>query len=156
MNQLGESSPNFIFTVMNLDPIVLKKRWTDGESWPNDFVEKVGRFKMPFYACINLKGHEMHLFGLARLKAFPKWCAPHPLMLGVDRWQGVQFHVSTLSDGWFYCKVLIILQQFCLRLWNRASVRCTVFILLSFNAPLAKCSPKNYKHAKYWICKEIR
>ena len=57
-NQLGESSHNFIFTVVNLDPIVLK-RWTDGESWPNDFVEKVnrgedgvGRFKMPFDACI--------------------------------------------------------------------------------------------------------
>ena len=28
---------------MNLDPIVLEKRWNDGESWPNDFVEKVNR-----------------------------------------------------------------------------------------------------------------
>ena len=36
-----ESSPNFIFAVVNLDPIVLEKRWIDGESWPNDFVEKV-------------------------------------------------------------------------------------------------------------------
>ena len=43
MNQLGESLPNFIFTVVNLDPIVLEKRWTDGESWPYDFVEKVNR-----------------------------------------------------------------------------------------------------------------
>ena len=42
-NQLGESSPNFIFTVVNLDPIILEKRWIDGESWPNDFVEKVNR-----------------------------------------------------------------------------------------------------------------
>ena len=42
-NQLGESSPNFIFTAVNLDPIVIEKRWTDGESWPNDFVEKVNR-----------------------------------------------------------------------------------------------------------------
>ena len=25
-NQLGESSPNFIFVVVNLDPIVLEKR----------------------------------------------------------------------------------------------------------------------------------
>ena len=25
-NQLGESSPNFIFTVVNLDPIVTEKR----------------------------------------------------------------------------------------------------------------------------------
>ena len=25
-NQLGESSPNFIFAVVNLDPIVLEKR----------------------------------------------------------------------------------------------------------------------------------
>ena len=37
-NQLGESSPNFIFAAVNLDPM-----WTDGESWPNDFVEKVNR-----------------------------------------------------------------------------------------------------------------
>ena len=42
-NQLAESSPNFIFAVVNLDPINLKKRWIDGESWPNDFVEKVNR-----------------------------------------------------------------------------------------------------------------
>ena len=27
-NQLGESSPNFIFAVVNLDPIILEKRWT--------------------------------------------------------------------------------------------------------------------------------
>ena len=43
MNQLGESLPNFIFAVVNLDQIVLEKRWTDGESWPYDFVEKVNR-----------------------------------------------------------------------------------------------------------------
>ena len=43
MNQLGESLPNFIFAVVNLDPIVLEKRWADGESWPYDFVEKVNR-----------------------------------------------------------------------------------------------------------------
>ena len=42
-NQLDESSPNFIFAVVNLDPIILEKRWIDGESWPNDFVEKVNR-----------------------------------------------------------------------------------------------------------------
>ena len=40
-NQLGESSPNFIFAMVNLDLIILEKRWIDGESWPNDFVEKV-------------------------------------------------------------------------------------------------------------------
>ena len=38
---VGESSPNFIFAVVNLDPIILEKRWIDDESWPNDFVEKV-------------------------------------------------------------------------------------------------------------------
>ena len=43
INQLGESSPNFIFAVVNLDPIILENRWIDGESWPNDFVEKVNR-----------------------------------------------------------------------------------------------------------------
>ena len=42
-NQLGESSPNFIFAVVNLDPIILEERWIDGESWSNDFVEKVNR-----------------------------------------------------------------------------------------------------------------
>ena len=42
-NQLGESSPNFIFAVVNLDPIILEKRWIDDESWPNDFDEKVNR-----------------------------------------------------------------------------------------------------------------
>ena len=42
-NQLGESSPNFIFAVVNLDPIILGKGWIDGESWPNDFVGKVNR-----------------------------------------------------------------------------------------------------------------
>ena len=43
-NQLGESSPNFIFAVVNLDSIyILEERWIDGESWPNDFVEKVNR-----------------------------------------------------------------------------------------------------------------
>ena len=63
-NQLGESSPNFILAVVKLDPIILEKRWIDGESWPNDFVEKVnrgedevGRFKMPFDACINIASH---------------------------------------------------------------------------------------------------
>ena len=40
-NQLGESSPNFIFAVVNLDPISLEKRWIDGESWPSNFVDKV-------------------------------------------------------------------------------------------------------------------
>ena len=39
-NQLGESSPNFIFVVVNLDPIILEMRWIDGESWPNDFVKR--------------------------------------------------------------------------------------------------------------------
>ena len=61
MNELGESLPNFIFAVVNLDPIVLEKRWTDGESWPYNFVEKVNRgedlrwvgFKVAFDACIN-------------------------------------------------------------------------------------------------------
>ena len=38
-NQLGEYSINFIF--LNLYPIVLEKRWTDGESGSNDFNEKV-------------------------------------------------------------------------------------------------------------------
>ena len=42
-NQVGESSPNFISEVVNLDPIILEKWWIDGESWPNDFVEKVNR-----------------------------------------------------------------------------------------------------------------
>ena len=42
-NQLGKSSPIFIFTAVNLDPIVIEKRWTDGESWPNYFDEKVNR-----------------------------------------------------------------------------------------------------------------
>ena len=42
-NQLGESSPNFIFAVVNLDPIILEKRWIDGESWTNNVVEKVNR-----------------------------------------------------------------------------------------------------------------
>ena len=42
-NQLGESSPNFNFAVVNPDRIILEKRWIDGESWPNDFVEKVNR-----------------------------------------------------------------------------------------------------------------
>ena len=38
-NQLGESSPNFIFAVVNLDQTVIEKRLTDGESGPNDFVK---------------------------------------------------------------------------------------------------------------------
>ena len=42
-NQLGESTPNFIFAVVNLDPIILEKRWIDGESWPNNFAEKVNK-----------------------------------------------------------------------------------------------------------------
>ena len=42
-NQLGESSPNFIFATVNLDPIVIEKKWTDDESWPNDFVEQVNK-----------------------------------------------------------------------------------------------------------------
>ena len=40
INQLGESSPNFIFAVVNLDPLILEMRWIDGESWPNDFDER--------------------------------------------------------------------------------------------------------------------
>ena len=31
-NRLGESSPNIIFVVVNLDPIILEKRCIDGES----------------------------------------------------------------------------------------------------------------------------
>ena len=42
-NQLGEFLPNFIFAAVNPDPIVIEKRWTNGKSWPNDFVEKVNR-----------------------------------------------------------------------------------------------------------------
>ena len=42
-NQFGESSPNFIFAVVNLDLIILEMRWINGESWPNDFDEKVNR-----------------------------------------------------------------------------------------------------------------
>ena len=42
-NQLGESSPKIISALVNLDPIILEKRWIYGESWPNDFVEKVDR-----------------------------------------------------------------------------------------------------------------
>ena len=42
-NQLGESSPIFIFAVVNLDPIILEKRCINGKSWPNDVVEKVNR-----------------------------------------------------------------------------------------------------------------
>ena len=34
-NQVGGSSHNFIFGVVN--PIVLEKTWTDGESWPKNF-----------------------------------------------------------------------------------------------------------------------
>ena len=40
-NQTSESSPNFIFAVVNLYQIVLEKRWTDGKSWPKGFDEKV-------------------------------------------------------------------------------------------------------------------
>ena len=43
INQLDKSSLNFIFAVVNLDPIVLENRWTAGESWPDDFIEKVNR-----------------------------------------------------------------------------------------------------------------
>ena len=42
-DQLGESSLNFIFAVVNLHPIILETRWINGESWPNDFDEKVNR-----------------------------------------------------------------------------------------------------------------
>ena len=35
--------PTLFFAAVNLDPIVKEKGWTDGESWPNDFVEKVNR-----------------------------------------------------------------------------------------------------------------
>ena len=61
-NHLSESSPNFIFTVVNLDPIILEKRWIDGESWltisscwkgEQRWRLEVGKFKMPFDACIN-------------------------------------------------------------------------------------------------------
>ena len=42
-NQPGESSPNFIFAAVNPDPTILEMRWIDGESWPNDFDQKVNR-----------------------------------------------------------------------------------------------------------------
>ena len=35
--------PTLFSRCVNLDPIVMEKRWADGESWPNDFVEKVNR-----------------------------------------------------------------------------------------------------------------
>ena len=31
----------FLRCVVNLDPIILEKRWIDGESWPNNFVTEV-------------------------------------------------------------------------------------------------------------------
>ena len=59
-NQLGESSPNFIFAVVNLDPIVKEKgdlmvnlhiailleRWTELNTWG-------GQFHDAFDACIS-------------------------------------------------------------------------------------------------------
>ena len=42
-HQLGKSSTNFIFAAVNLNPIVIEKTWTDGESWRKDLVEKVNR-----------------------------------------------------------------------------------------------------------------
>ena len=62
MNQLGESLPNFIFAVVNLDPIVLEKRWNDGESWPYDFVEKVNRGED-----LRWVGSLVHAFGIPGL-----------------------------------------------------------------------------------------
>ena len=35
IHQAGESSPNFIFAVVNLDPIILGKRWIQGRSQPH-------------------------------------------------------------------------------------------------------------------------
>ena len=31
-NMFGESLPNLMFAAVNLDPIVIEKKWTDGES----------------------------------------------------------------------------------------------------------------------------
>ena len=42
-NHLGEYSPIFIFATVNIDPVVKENSGNDGESWPNDFVEKVNR-----------------------------------------------------------------------------------------------------------------
>ena len=41
--QLGEFSSNVIFAAVNLDLIFVEKKWTNGESWHNEFVEKVNR-----------------------------------------------------------------------------------------------------------------
>ena len=57
INQIGKYSPNFIFKTVNLYQIVLEKRWTDRESWPDNFDEKMsrgeeGKFKMLIDGCI--------------------------------------------------------------------------------------------------------
>ena len=78
-NQLGESSLNFFFVVVNLDPIILEKKWIDGESWPNDFVEKVNRgeelrwvgSRCPLMRALN----HQHLF-IFTLLTPSKFCSP--------------------------------------------------------------------------------
>ena len=35
--------PTLFFAVVNLDPIIFEMRWINGESWPNDFDEKMNR-----------------------------------------------------------------------------------------------------------------
>ena len=93
-NQLRESSPNSIFAAVNLDPIVMDKKWTDGESWPNDFVEKVNRGEDLRWVCSALSlSHSICKFVQFVFSIFPSlfsvhsnfyycfWCTFLPSML---------------------------------------------------------------------------
>ena len=145
-NQLGESSPNFIFTVVNPDPIILEMRWINGESWPNDFVEKVNRgedlrwvgSRCP--ACIS----ESHEWTTCTLQ---KKSHPVPLILG-------KYSVKHLPDGnsavhardlqgfmWWWCNQWFGL----LLLWPmRAVIRRGSQILLQ----LSVAGPTNWPQPK--------
>ena len=81
-NQLGESSPNFIFAAVNLDPIVLEKRWTDDEFWPNDFVEKVNR------------GEDLRWVGLR----YPLMYVLHAVLKYVPSWNMFQIGMVCHSE----------------------------------------------------------
>ena len=105
----------FMGKKLNLDDFFSTSRT---QSWTK-LVEKKSEnplSKMPYF--LNLKGYEIHPIWVSKFKAFCKPVylpRPHPSMLGVGRWRGAQFHISTLlrgRGGWFYRKVLFFSNNF--------------------------------------------
>ena len=83
---------------------------------------KIHSFKMPYF--LNLKGYEMHLFGLARLKPFTnRYSSPAPTLqcwgsIGDEEHNFMFQHCHGGAGDDFTVRCYFFLHQFCPRLYH--------------------------------------